>query len=69
MGIVVVMSYRTTSVCGGRASCVCGCASRACGRASRACGSAMQAETEAGCMESDESVASFLVSAAIIKEK
>ena len=38
-------------------------------RASRACGSAMQAETETGCMESDESVASFSVSAAIIEEK
>ena len=44
-------------------------ASRVCGRASRACGSAMQAETEAGCMESDESVASFSVSSAIIEEK
>ena len=29
----------------------------------------MQAETEAGCMEIDESVASFYVSAAIIEEK
>ena len=38
-------------------------------RASRACGSAIQAETEAGCVESDESVASFSVSAAIIEEK
>ena len=56
------MSYRATSVCSGRAS-------RVCGRASRACGSAMQAETEAGCMESDKLVASFFVSAAIIEEK
>ena len=55
-------SYRATSVYGSRAS-------RVCGRASRACGSAMQAETEAGCVESDESVASFSVSAAIIEEK
>ena len=38
-------------------------------RASRACGSAMQAETEVGCVDSDESVASFSVSAAIIEEK
>ena len=44
-------------------------ASRVCGRASRACGSTMQAETEARCVESDESVASFSVSAAIIEEK
>ena len=55
MGIMVVALYRATSVCGGRAS--------------RACGSAMQAETEAGCMENDESVGSFSVSVAIIKEK
>ena len=55
-GAVAAASYCATSVCGG-------------GRASRACGSAMQAETEAGCMESDESVTSFSVSAAIIKEK
>ena len=61
-GTVAVVSYRATSVCGRRAS-------RVCGRASRACGSAMQAETEAGCVESDESVASFFVSAAIIEEK
>ena len=53
-GVVASASYR---------------ASRDCGRASRACGSAMQAETEAGCMDSDESVASFSVSAAIIEEK
>ena len=53
-GIVAAASYR---------------ASRVCGRASRACGSAMQAETEAGCVDSDESVASFSVSAAIIEEK
>ena len=61
-GVVAAASYRATSVCGGRAS-------RVCGRASCACGSAMQAETEAGCMGSNESVASFSVSAAIIKEK
>ena len=54
-GVVAAASYRATSVYGGRAS--------------RACGSAMQAETEAGCMESGESVASFSVSAAIIEEK
>ena len=58
-GIISAASYHATS---GRATGVCG-------RASRACGSAMQAETEAGCMESDESVASFSVSAAIIEEK
>ena len=62
MGIIAAASYRATSVCSGRAS-------RVCGRASRACGSAMQAKTEAGCMESDESVASFSVSATIIEEK
>ena len=61
-GVVAATSYRATSVCDGRAS-------RVCGRASRACDSAMQAETEAGCVESDESVASFSVSAAIIEEK
>ena len=60
--VVSAASYCTTSVCGGYAS-------RVCGRASRACGSAMQAETEAGCVESDESVAIFSVSAAIIEEK
>ena len=54
-GAIAAASYRATSVCGVRAS--------------RACGSAMQAETEVGCMESDESVASFSMSAAIIKEK
>ena len=57
-GAVAAALYCATSVCGGRAS-------RVCGRASRACGSAMQAETEAGCMESDDKVAS----AAIIEEK
>ena len=61
-GAVAAASYRATSVCGGRAS-------RVCGHASRTCGSAMQAKIEAGCMESDESVASFSVSAAIIEEK
>ena len=54
-GAVAAASYRATSVCGGCAS--------------RACGSAMQAETEAGWVESDELVASFFVSAAIIEEK
>ncbi len=54
-GAVTAESYHVTSVCGGRAS--------------RACGSTMQVETEAGCVESDESVASFSVSAAIIDEK
>ena len=43
--------------------------SRFCGRDSHAGGSAMQAETEAGCVESDESVASASASAAIIEEK
>ena len=62
MGVVAAASYRATSVCGG-------CTSRVCGRASRACGSAMQAKTEVGCVESDESVASFTVFAAIIEEK
>ena len=61
-GVVAAASFHATSVCGCRAS-------RVCGRASRACGSAMQAETVAGCVESDESVASFSVSAAIIEEK
>ena len=60
--VVAAASYRATSVCGGHAS-------RVCGRASRAYGSAMQAKTEAGCVESDESVASFSVSAATIEEK
>ena len=62
MGVVAAASYRATSVCGGRTS-------RVCGRASCAFGSAMQAETEAGCVESDESVASFSMPAAIIEEK
>ena len=61
-GVVAVAPYRATSVCGGHAS-------RVCGRTSRACGSAMQAETGAGCVESNESVASFSVSTAIIEEK
>ena len=43
--------------------------SRFCGRDSHAGGHAMQAVTEAGCTESDESVASASASAAIIKEK
>ena len=43
--------------------------SRFCGRDSHAGGYAMQAATEAGCVESDESVASASASAAIIKEK
>ena len=54
-GAIAAASYRATSVCGGRAS--------------RACGSAMQAETEAEGVESNESVASFSVSTAIIEEK
>ena len=62
MGIIAIASYRATSVCGGRAS-------RVYGRASRACCSAMQAETEAGGVERNESVANFSVSAAIIEEK
>jgi hypothetical protein len=61
-GVIAVASYSASRVYGG-------CASRVCGHASRACGSAIQAEAEAGCAESDESVASFSVSAAIIKEK
>ena len=43
--------------------------SRFCGRDSHAGGCAMQAATEAGCAESDESVASASASAAIIEEK
>ena len=43
--------------------------SRFCGRDSHAGGRAMQAATEAGCTESDESVASASASAAIIEEK
>ena len=43
--------------------------SRVCGRDSHACGHAMQAETEAGCAESDELVARASASAAIIEEK
>ena len=43
--------------------------SRFCGRDSHAGGRAMQAATEAGCAESDESVASTSASAAIIEEK
>ena len=61
-GAVAAALYRATSVCGGRASRVCGCTSHA-------CGSATHAKTEAGCVESDESVANFSVSAAIIEEK
>ena len=40
-----------------------------CGRDSHAGGRAMQAVIEAGCAESDESVASASASAAIIEEK
>ena len=40
-----------------------------CGRDSHAGGRAMQAATEAGCTESDESVASASASIAIIEEK
>ena len=43
--------------------------SRFCGRDSHACGRTMKAETEAGCVESDESVASASAYAAIIEEK
>ena len=43
--------------------------SRLCGRDYHADGRAMQAVTEDGCAESDESVASASVSAAIIEEK
>ena len=43
--------------------------SRFCGRDSHAGGRARQAATEAECAESDESVASASVSAAIIEEK
>ena len=43
--------------------------SRFCGRDSHAGGRAMQAATEAGCTESDESVASASASATIIEEK
>ena len=43
--------------------------SRFCGRDSHAGSRTMQAATEAGCAESDESVASASASAAIIKEK
>ena len=43
--------------------------SRFCGRDSHVGGRAMQAATEAGCAESDESVASASASAAIIEEK
>ena len=53
-GVVAAASYH--------ASCVRG-------HASRACGSAMQVETEAGCVDTNESVASFSVSTAIIEEK
>ena len=52
-----------------RASRVCERVSRFCGRDSHAGGRAMQGETEAGCTESDESVASASASAAIIEEK
>ena len=45
------------------------CISRFYGRDSHAGGRAMQAATEAGCTESDESVASASASATIIKEK
>lgn len=43
--------------------------SRFCGRDSHAGSRAMQAATEAGCTESNESVASASAAAAIIKEK
>ena len=44
-------------------------ASRACVHTSPACGRAVQAETEAECAESDESVANASMSAAIIEGK
>ena len=53
MGVVAAASYRV---------------SRFCGRDSHAGGPAMQAVTEAGCTESDESVASASAFAAIIKK-
>ena len=43
--------------------------SRFCGRDSHAGGRTMQAVTEVGCAESDESVPSASASAAIIEEK
>ena len=43
--------------------------SRFCGRDSHAGGRAMQAASEAGCTESDKSMASASASATIIKEK
>ena len=43
--------------------------SRFCGRDSHAGGRAMQAVTEAGCVESNESMASASASTAIIEEK
>ena len=52
-----------------RAPHVCDRVSRFCGRDTHAGGRAMQAATEAGCAESDESVASASASAAIIEEK
>ena len=52
-----------------RASRVYNRVSRFCGRDSHAGGRAMQAAIEAGCTESDESVASASTSAAIIEEK
>ena len=51
------------------ASRVCDRVSHFCGRDSHAGGRAMQAETEAGCAENDESVDSASASAAIIEEK
>ena len=58
MGIVVAV-HATTSYR----------VSHFCGRDSHAGGRAMQVATEAGCAESDESVASASASAAIIEEK
>ena len=54
-GVLDAASYHATSIYSGHAC--------------RACGSAMQSETKAGCVESDESVASFSMSTAIIEEK
>ena len=65
MGVVAAVhataSYHTSRVCDR--------VSRFCGRDSHAGGCAMQAETEAGCAESDESVANASASATIIEEK
>ena len=58
-------AYNHVSRACDRASRACDRVSRACDRASRACDSAMQAEIEAGCVESDESVVGASVFATI----